>query len=103
MNITSNKSGGSGLINAPEFSGALDWTEKLLDELAMFPTAKGGECNVSVGWKPRKERLGGEYRKRESGDRLRWQCCSIRRLSRAVCASLAAVPHFVDCFDGVIW
>jgi len=59
MNITSNKSGGSGLINAPEFSssaGALDWTrEELLDELAIFQPAKGEKYDVNVEGKLRGE------------------------------------------------
>lgn len=44
MKMTSNKSGGNGLINAPEVpssAGALDWTGKeVVDELAISQTAK---------------------------------------------------------------
>ena len=69
MNITSNKSGGSGLINAPEFSssaGVMDWTrEELLDELAIFQTAKGEKYNVNVERKLRREQLKG-YRERKA-------------------------------------
>ena len=57
MKTTSNKSGGNGLINAPEFlsgTGALRLTDKVVDELAIFRAvgvvvAVAGEgYNVSV-------------------------------------------------------